>query len=118
MALSDQQRAQVRKYLGWEARFHQVTPELEQALDVLGSLPGDEAEVLAELGKCQAVDAAMDKVLVTSMAISTGGVETRAAYQLQVLRSKGTGHAARIANMLGVPLINGGGFCTAGPPPR
>lgn len=115
MALTGTQRAQIRKYLGWEARFHQVTPQLEQAMDAIAALPDDEAEVIAELGQCHEVDAALAKVRTTAMAVSTGGVELRAAYQLQTLRSLGTQHAARIANILGVPLRNGGGFSPSGP---
>jgi hypothetical protein len=117
MALSSAERAKVRKYLGWGARFFQVTTELEQAMDTLGTAPDDETEVREELLKCQEADEQMKKVFTTALAIQVGAIRSHAHYQLGLIRSMGTQAAARIASILEVPLKNGGGFSVSGPTP-
>jgi hypothetical protein len=110
VALDGTQRARIRKYLGWEARFHQVQQDLEQALDAIAVFPDDEVEVLAELQRCIETDEQILKVRTTALAIQDGAIHLRAHYQLGVLRSIGKGHVRRIANILGVAVRNGGAF--------
>jgi hypothetical protein len=118
MALDGTQRAKVRKYLGYGARYQQAPGDeqrLEAAMDAIATEPFDEAEIVLELQTCEWVDQQLRKVAVTALAIKDGAIEMRAAYQLQTVRSLGTQAAARIANTLGMDLKNGGGFATVGP---
>jgi hypothetical protein len=120
MALDGSQRAKVRKYLGYGARYQQAAGDeqrLEAALDAIATEPYDEDEIVRELARCERVDEQIEKVFTTALAIQDGAISLRAAYQLQTVRSIGTQAAARIANLLGMPLRNGGGFATSGPTP-
>jgi hypothetical protein len=120
MALDGTERAKVRKYLGYGARYQQAAgneQRLEAALDAIATESYDEDQIRVELARCERVDAAIEKVFTTALAIRDGAIEMRAAYQLQTVRSIGTQAAARIANLLGMDLRNGGGFATAGPMP-
>jgi len=104
VALSGPERAKVRKYLGWSARFHQTDSRLDQAMDALGGTPDDETEVRTELAVCTDLDAQIAATNTTAKVVTLGSIETRAAYQLSVLRNRGRQAAGRIAAILGVEI--------------
>lgn len=120
MALSGAQRAKVRKYLGWSARFHSTDDRLEQAMNAVANLPDDEAEIVAELARLEDIDAQITATNTTAKVVTLGSIETRAAYQLSVLCRRGRQAAGRIAAILGVAIrhdaFSGGGpVAFAGP---
>lgn len=120
MALTGAQRAQVRMYLGWSARFHSTDSRLEQAMDALAGTPEDESLIVAELGRLTAIDTEISDTSTTGKVTSLGKIELRAAYRLSVLRARGRQAAARIASILGVRILSdafsgGGPAAFAGP---
>ena len=120
MALDGAQRAKVRKYLGYGARYIHVPGDeqrLENAMDAIATVPEDEAQIVVELQRCEQCDQQLEKVFTTVLAVSNGAIHLDAGRQMQIVRSLGTQAAGRIARLLGMPLMNGGGFSPTGPAP-
>lgn len=106
MALTGLQRAQVRRFLGWPARFHQTDDRLEQAMNSLANTPDDESLVIEDLARCQAALTQMDATETTSKAVGVGPIQLRVHYQIAAILKKGELAAKRIASILGVPFVN------------
>jgi hypothetical protein len=115
MALDATQKAQVRYYLGWSARFHQFDSRLEQAMDALAVEP--EAEVLVEAALAALAD--IDTKLTDShkriKAQAVGSIILNDKDEVSILRSEGRRHVGRISSTLGVATrhdVFGGGTYT------
>lgn len=120
MALSSAERAQVRLYLGWPARFHQTDDRLEQAMNALASTPDDETLIRADMARCAAAFTQLDATDTTGKAVGVGPIQLRVHYQMAAILKRGELAAGRIGAVLGVPFQNnvwrsGGPQAFAGP---
>ncbi len=104
MALTSAQKADVRFYLGWSARFHQFDSRLEQAMTALDTEPDSEALVIAEVAACKAVDAEIDGAHPRLKARKVGSIGLWGWEEITALRREGQRHVDRIASTLGVEV--------------
>jgi hypothetical protein len=108
VALSAAERAQVRTYLGWSARFHQMDSALEQAMNALDqdadSLALVQTPVTGHLARIADVDAKLLAADTTLLVDAAGTVKLDPARQVALLRSKGRMFVGRLAALLGVPV--------------
>lgn len=113
MAFTTEQKAQIRKYLGWPGRFHQLRPDLENAFLALDA--DDSAQVLAELTLLTApttgIDARLADALDRLQASAVGSITLNRG-EIGFLRAEGRRIVQRMANLLGVRILGsayGGG---------
>lgn len=115
MALSDENKSKVRKYLGVTGKFPNVDSRLEQAMDQVGLNAEDELRVIESIVQCDAVDVAIQGLVgACSKVIAVDGIKMRSAYGLGTLRSIGKQYAGSISDILGAPLVDGGFFSPTG----
>lgn len=109
MALTESQKAEIRRYAGWSARFHQTDSRLEMAMLALESTPEHEAQItnalagsppglLAQLADIDAKIAAATSRLKAS---KVGSIELNPA-EMYELRRIGRQFATRLCSILGV----------------
>lgn len=105
MALTDTERSQIRKYLGFPGRFYQLDTELESAMSVLNGTE-DEDRVREELARCIAIDAELDALLGSVQDVIQAGstIQLRPAMQLQLIRNRGRQAVGRISAVLAVKI--------------
>jgi len=115
MALSDQNKADIRTYLGWSARFHQTDSSLEQAMSALTTEPEHEkwitntltpsaTEPRGILAELVAVDAELIDAHTRLKALKVGTITLPIRNEINTLRSEGRRHVSRMATILGVPV--------------
>lgn len=114
MSLDDEEKAKIRLYLGWSARFHQTDSRLEQALSTVSGMAAEEALIRADLARCDAALAQLDATETTAKAVAAGPIQLRVHYQIEAILRKGAIAAKRIASVLGVPFQNNV-WCGGGP---
>jgi hypothetical protein len=114
--ITSAQRAQIRYYLGWSARFHQTDSRLEQAMNaidvgdvdtynlIVSSISATPPGLLASLtdvdSRISAAGGALDRV----KAMKVGSIELPGLQEIGVLRSQGRQFAGRLAALLGVEV--------------
>lgn len=117
MALTGTERASIRRYLGYPARFHEWDTILEQAMNALDGTD-DEAVVRTELARCAAIDAELDALDGSIQDVVNAGSTIRLspAQQLSVIRSRGRQAVARLSALFAVPIrsdaFGTGGYST------
>lgn len=110
MALTAAQKAEVRRWLGWPARFHQFDSRLENAMDALATEPEHEAQItnpltgtppgiLAELDD---IDAKLRDAHKRIKASEVGNIKLNNGREIAWLRREGRRHTRRLAALLGV----------------
>lgn len=116
MALTDAQRASVRRYLGHSARYLQTSESrLEQALNAIVGSPEEESLIGDLLVLCDGVMAEITAtVRKVAKAGALGSIRLDGYRTMMTLRSEGKMYAAQISNALGVPIFNNGAFSTTG----
>ena len=105
MALTATQRAQVRLYCGWTARFRQTDSRLEQSMNALDA--GDAETITVAAGMLVSlVD--IDTKLVDAhkriKANTVGSIKLTEEKEIGILRSEGRRFAGRLASLLGVEV--------------
>jgi hypothetical protein len=110
------QRAQIRLYLGWSARFHQMDSALEQAMNAVDANQTDDDTynlitratndpngpgLLASLVDVDTKLLATDQELEVK---KVGSIELVVQEKVGTLRSNGRKFAGRLAALLGVPV--------------
>lgn len=105
MALTATERAQVRLYCGWSARFRQTDSRLEQSMNALDM--GDAATLTIVSGLLLSlVD--IDTKLVDAhkriKAQAVGSIKLTLDKEIGLLRSEGRRFAGRLASLLGVEI--------------
>jgi len=113
-ALTAAQRAQIRFYLGWSARFHQTDSALEQALNAVDAGDDETYGLITRatgdplgtglLASCVDIDT---KLLATDdelEVLKVGTIELDVMQKVGTLRSNGRKFAGRLAALLGVPV--------------
>lgn len=115
MALTAQQKADIRTYLGWSARFHQSDSRLEQAMSALETEPehekwitntltpaaGEPRGILAELAD---IDSKLTDAHNRLKAVKVGSIDLPIQNEIRMLRSEGRRHVSRMAVILGVEV--------------
>lgn len=103
MALTDQQKADVRIALGWSARFHQTDSRLEQAMSALDSEPEHEAQVVALLAEVVDIKTKLKTAHSRLKAVKVGSINLDGLRtELAGLRMEGRRHTGEMAAILGV----------------
>ena len=115
MALTADQKAKTRYYLGWSARFHQFDSRLEQAMDALAVEPEAEALVIAALTALADIDTKLTDAHKRIKAQAVGSIVLNDKDEVSILRSEGRRWVGRICATLGVESrydVFGGGKYT------
>lgn len=105
MALTDTQRAQVRLYLGWPARFWQTTSQLEMAMNAVDGVAAELAQVVALLVSLADIDTRITACYSRLKALKVDAITLPGHGELMALRAEGRKFAGRLAAKLGVPII-------------
>ena len=119
MAFTDKEKADIRRALGWPARFHQHDSRLEQAMCALEQLP-DHEDQIRELLECvaacrEALKCAWPRLKATEV----GTIKMKTLHEeLAGLRWEGRRLVGEISSILGVPrgsdAFGGGGHRSRG----
>lgn len=117
MAFTDQERADIRLFLGWPAAFYAASDRLEQAMDnISADRPNDEINARTILGQVATLDTAItDRLLVSTWATKTGSIQQRAEYAQEALNRRGRILCSRLAGIFGL-VIQRDFFGTREPP--
>lgn len=107
MALSAANRADIRYFLGWPARWFQSDSRLEQAMNALDSLTAQdsgatETLVLACVTSAKAIDTALVTAWGRIKALKVGSIDLPGAMEVETLRREGRRFVGRLAAILGV----------------
>jgi hypothetical protein len=113
MALTEDQKFQLRLYLGWSERFHQFDSGLEQAMSALETRASAEAGVISMLVECVRIDTALIAAEKRLKASEMGPITLNGG-EIEQLRDRGRQFVGRIASILGVEVRND--VFSGGPP--
>lgn len=119
MAFTDTQKAQIRRALGWSARYYQFDSRLDQAMSSLATQPEVELLVTGTLennGILANIDDIQTKLRASHARLKAnkvGSIELRQQEVVQ-LRSEGDRWVNDLARILGVETRQGGIFGGAG----
>ncbi len=104
MALTATQKASIRLYCGWSARFHSTDSRLEMAM---GAADND-AELLVQIASILASLAAIETKITALYdcfkAQKVGNITLDPKLELGMLRSEGRRFVGRLATLLGVEV--------------
>ena len=103
MALTDQQKADVRNALGWSARFHQFDSRLEQAMSALATEPEHEQQVIDLLADVASMKTKLTDSHNRLKASKVGSIDLN-PMEVQWLRKEGARFCNEIASILGVGI--------------
>jgi hypothetical protein len=108
MALTNAQRVEIRRCLGWSARFRQFDSRLEMAFNALDAMFAEDPDtttlVLGLLPKIAAVEAELLDAHTNLQAEKLGSISLDGAKQIAVLRSEGRRFVGQLSATLGVPV--------------
>lgn len=107
--LTASQRANIRNWMGWSARYHEMDRSLENALDALSTLPDDEAVILVDYNRILDIE---DRLFDTSgglnaldrMKVGAIGNIRLNANEVGRLRNEAALLVERIAHTIGVKV--------------
>ncbi|HUS27602.1 MAG TPA: hypothetical protein VMZ53_03815 [Kofleriaceae bacterium] len=101
--LTDEEKASIRMYMGWSARFAQTDTALERAMSAIDGMPADLALVRVHLTELARIDAAIQACEARFKADQVGSI-TLSQSELPRLRSRGMERVGRLATLLGVEV--------------
>jgi hypothetical protein len=104
LALTSAQKADIRYFLGWSARFQQTDSRLEQAMSAIATVPDSEALVITAIASCKTIDTNLVDAWKRLKAIKVGSIALPVRNEINTLRSEGRRFASRIASTLGVEI--------------
>lgn len=103
MALTPQQRADVRNSLGWSAQFAQTDNALENAFDGLETQPEHETQIIALLADISAVKLQIVDARKRLKGLKVGSIELDAfRSEMTALRWDGQRLTGEMASIMGV----------------
>lgn len=105
MPFTDTEKARVRMYLGWSARFGQTDGALERAMAAIEQQAADLALAREHLAELARIDAAITACESRLKAHTVGAIELNAG-ELSQLRSRGEERVGRLATLMGVETRN------------
>lgn len=103
MAFTETQKASIRMYLGYSARFLQFDDALERAMDTVGNHAPTQAQIEACLTEAARVDAAIQAAEGRLKAEEVGSITLNKA-EIEQLRDRGRQNIGRMARAFGVPV--------------
>lgn len=103
MPFTDEEKANIRMYLGWTARFAQFDTALERGMSAIEQMPAELAQVRTHLADLARVDAAILACEARFKADQVGKI-TLSQTELPRLRSRGMERVGRLARCLGVTV--------------
>jgi hypothetical protein len=114
-ALTEAQKADIRLYVGWSARFHQEDSRLEHALLSLDANAAAQALVLDLVTACKAIDTGLTAAHSRLKASEVGSIKLNPA-EITARRSEGRRLVGRICAILDVEphhdVFGSGAFAT------
>ncbi len=98
------QRAKVRWYLGWSARFHQMDSRLEQAMNAVDSEVDDSSHdlVLLNLTAMDDLNSRIVSAYNRLKALKVGSIDLPSHGEIGMLRSEGRRLGGQVAALFGV----------------
>lgn len=115
MPLSSTERANIRMYLGWSARFHQTDTRLEQAMNAVDNLDDELTQLRAHMTEIQAIETRISSMRADSFrAREVGDIVLDAATEYALNCETGNRRCAAMAAILGVE-VRRQYFSSAGP---
>lgn len=105
-SFTDTQRANIRLYLGWSARFHQTDSRLEQAMSAVDmeSSGATNTICVALLASLADIEAKLLDAHNRLKAMQVGSITLPGKNELGLLRSEGRRFAGKLAATLGVEV--------------
>lgn len=103
MAFTDEEKATIRQYLGWSARFAQTDTGLERAMSAIETMPADLALARTHLVELARIDAAITSCEARFKAEQVGSIKLSQT-ELRRLRSRGEERVGRLATLFGVEV--------------
>lgn len=103
-AFTAAERTNIRRYLGWSARFAQVDTALEFAMNAIENDQGAYDLVIVLLGKLDAVSLKLDGVYTRLKAVQVGTLKLDGVAEVGMIRSEGRRFAGQLASIFGVPI--------------
>lgn len=101
--LTDEEKATIRMWMGWSARFAQTDSALERAMSAIDAMPADLALLRVHLTELARIDAATLACEARFKADQVGSI-TLSQSELPRLRSRGMERLGRLATLLGVEV--------------
>ena len=98
------ERAKVRWYLGWSARFHQMDSRLEQAMNAVDMEPTDDTRnlIVANLTAMDGLNTRIVDAYNRLKALKVGSIDLPSHGEIGMLRSEGRRLGGQVAAALGV----------------
>jgi hypothetical protein len=103
VAFTDDEKATIRMYLGWSARFAQTDTALERAMSAIEQMPADLTLARAHLAELARIDAAITACESRFKADQVGSIKLSQT-ELSRLRSRGMERVGRMATLFGVEV--------------
>lgn len=103
MALTEDQKSQIRMYTGWQGRWAQFDGALERAFSAIQTSPSEELIVTTALAECIRIDAAIVAAERRIKADAVGPIKLNSK-EIDQLRERGRTHVARIARCFGIEV--------------
>lgn len=113
MAFSEAQRAKIRLYMGWPARFFQEESALEQSMNAVESEVDTYNEIVVILTRLDDIDTRITACYTRLKAMQVGAIKLPGQLELGALRSEGMRVASHLASILGIEIRNN--YWTAAP---
>lgn len=105
MAFTDTEKATIRMYMGWSARFGQTDTALERAMSAIETQPADETLARIHLAELARIDAAITACEARFKADQVGTIKLSQS-ELSRLRSRGEERVGRLATLFAVEVRN------------
>ncbi len=120
MALTPEQKALCRQYLGWSFGFNDQDSHLEQSFSGLETKPAEEALLTNPLAQGGLIESLQDidaRLILAHKRLKAEKVGTIQLNHREVddLRREGNRFVGRLARLLGVEVRDGGGFSSGLP---
>jgi hypothetical protein len=100
---TDDEKASIREYMGWSARFQQTDTALERAMSAIEMQPADLAKARSHLAELVRIDAAVVACEARFKADQVGTIKLSQT-ELSRLRSRGAERVGRLATLFGVEV--------------
>jgi hypothetical protein len=101
--LTDTEKATIRMYMGWSARFAQTDNAIERAMSAINTMAADLALLRSHLTELARIDTAIEACESRFKADQVGSI-TLSQTELPRLRSRGMERVGRMATLLGVEV--------------
>lgn len=103
MALTAQNRSDIRYYLGFSARFYFTDTVLESAMTSLESDAEAEVQVLADITRLKALDLLIEGTYTRLKATQVCDIKVAGKKEMCTLQGEGRRIVGRVASTIGVP---------------